>query len=986
VKCAGVLAVLTVFAASLFVAGAFGQDPPAQTPALATSYAGFEGRTISKIEIAMAPGGDEDSIRSLLEFKSGDPFSMDKLRESVAAIQKNANFKQVQASLEPEAKGLKVVLLLQPVFHVGLISFPGAADKFNYTILLQTSQIQLDAVYSPDYLPQRAAGLQAFFVKEGYFEANVTSRTKPDPTHRLVNILFDCHLGPRAKVGQVLIEGVSAEEGGKLQQRLKSIPARLNSASVRTGQGYSRRRIEKGLDQLRDYYRKSGRLAPTLRFEPSYDPDTNKADLHIRVTPGPLLEVKLDGAHIWKRTLRKLVPIYEEGAADQDLINEGVRNLRSYFQSKSYFDADVTAYTAKEDDRVTVTYQVDLGKRQRVEHVLFTHNKYFSDPELQSKISINKGKFFVIRGKYSDALMKQSTNSLLALYRNEGFSSVKIEPNVTKAKGGVDVEFVIAEGPQDKVQKLEIVDSKGEPVPAGSWEKRLQIAPGKPYSAHYVAQDRSQVLAHYLNHGYPNATFESKAAPVTDQGHDFLVTYTVVEGQLVNVQDVILLGPQHSKRDFVYKVGASNIKPGQPLNQGQLFQSESDLYGLGIFDWASVTPADFGQGSNLEPVLIRVHESKLNSLDLGGGLEVIPRDGNIPVGAVALPGIPPVSLGNKFTVSQKSFIGPRGSLQYARHDIRGHAETAAIGFVLSRLDQRGAFTYADPHLHSSRWSSLFSVTAEHSTENPIFAAATGQASFQVERQLDKKKTQRLIARYTYQFTDLTKILIPDLVLPQDQRVRLSSPSIQYLRDTRDKPIDAHRGQFQSVTWDISPKSWGSSESFTRAFLQSSYYKPITSKLVWANNFRVGLAAAFSNSDVPLSERYFTGGPDSLRGFPINGAGPQRPVQVCSNPSDSSTCTIISVPTGGDMLAVVNSELRFPIPLYKDLGGAFFYDGGNVYANINARQFLDNYTNSIGIGLRYYTKVGPIRIDLGRNLNPIPGVKATQYFITLGQSF
>ena len=87
-----------------------------------------------------------------------------------------------------------------------------------------------------------------------------------------------------------------------------------------------------------------------------------------------------------------------------------------------------------------------------------------------------------------------------------------------------------------------------------------------------------------------------------------------------------------------------------------------------------------------------------------------------------------------------------------------------------------------------------------------------------------------------------------------------------------------------------------------------------------------------------------------------------------------------------MLAIFNSEARFPIPLDKNLGGVIFYDGGNVYSNINARQLVNDYTSTVGFGLRYNTRVGPIRIDVGRNLNPVPGVKATQYFITLGQAF
>ena len=374
-------------------------------------------------------------------------------------------------------------------------------------------------------------------------------------------------------------------------------------------------------------------------------------------------------------------------------------------------------------------------------------------------------------------------------------------------------------------------------------------------------------------------------------------------------------------------------------------------------------------------------------MDVGGGLEVVPRSGNIPVGSVAVPGIPPISLGDKFTVSQKSFIGPRGSLQLARHNIRGRAETATLALVASRLDQRATFTYADPDLHGSSWSSLLSLSTERTTQNPIYTAFLGLGSFQVEKSLDRKHTKKIVAGYSYQRTDLSNILIPELVLPQDQRVRLSTVFTRFVRDTRDNPLDAHRGQYQSLNFGVTPEVFGSSSSFVRFFGQTSFYKPVRPWLTWANNFRLGLAAPFgANGYVPLSERFFTGGLDSLRGFAINAAGPQRSIPVCSNPADTSTCSLISVADGGLMLAIFNSEGRFPIPLKKDLGGVIFYDGGNVYSNINAHQFISNYSNSIGVGLRYNTRVGPIRVDVGRNLSPQPGLKATQYFVTLGQAF
>ena len=157
-------------------------------------------------------------------------------------------------------------------------------------------------------------------------------------------------------------------------------------------------------------------------------------------------------------------------------------------------------------------------------------------------------------------------------------------------------------------------------------------------------------------------------------------------------------------------------------------------------------------------------------------------------------------------------------------------------------------------------------------------------------------------------------------------------------------------------------------------------------MVWASRAQLGFAVPFAGSFVPTSERFFTGGGNSLRGFPINGAGPQRTVPACSNPAVPSTCVNLQVPVGGDQLFIFNSEFRFPLGIKEGLGAAVFYDGGNVYGPIGVSHFVRDYTNTVGVGLRYATPVGPVRFDIGRNLNPVTGVKATQFYITLGQAF
>ena len=528
--------------------------------------------------------------------------------------------------------------------------------------------------------------------------------------------------------------------------------------------------------------------------------------------------------------------------------------------------------------------------------------------------------------------------------------------------------------------------NRTQPLGALAEGKPLNLAPGRPYSRYLLDQDRDRILAAYFNRGYLDATFDSMVEPSPNDPHVMNVVYVINEGRQGHISNVVTLGAKMTKPGFIRNVIHSDVSPGMPLSQGNFLKADSDLYNLDIFDWVSVKPLEPTVNQAQDELLVKVHESKRYSMDIGAGIEVIPRSGNIPVGEVALPGLPVIGLGSQFTVSQKSFWGPRGSFAFARHDILGRAETATISTIVSRLNQTGEFTFADPRLWGASWSGLASVAAQRTTENPIYTAVLEQASFQVQKALKSAQPNNLTFRYSFQRTDLTNILIPGLVLPQDQHVRVSMISAEYLRDTRDDPLDAHRGMFQTFNMGIAPTAFGSSANFVRLLAQNSVYVPLAPWLTWASRLSAGFAVPFADSRVPLSERFFSGGPDSLRGFPVDGAGPQRPVQVCSNPSNPSTCTLISVPVGGEMLFIFNSEARFPLRLISNLGGVFFYDGGNVYNNISFPQLANNYTNTVGAGLRYRTPVGPVRFDVGYRLTPIPGVKAFQYFVTVGQSF
>ena len=358
-----------------------------------------------------------------------------------------------------------------------------------------------------------------------------------------------------------------------------------------------------------------------------------------------------------------------------------------------------------------------------------------------------------------------------------------------------------------------------------------------------------------------------------------------------------------------------------------------------------------------------------------------------------------------FVSSEKTFVSPRGSIEFTRLNLRGLAETGSISLLLARLDQRALATYIDPHFRGSNWKSLLSISAERTSQNPLFTARLGDASLQLERTIDRNRSTTVQLRYDFRRTGLSNLLVPELVLPEDRSVRLSTVAGTIIHDTRDKPLDPHRSRYETLDLGITPSAFGSNVNFSKLVGQYAYYRPMKA-MVWASSIRVGLAQSFAGSRVPTSERFFSGGGNTLRGFPLNGAGPQRTVPVCTDPNNPATCTQITVPVGGNELFILNSELRYPLRIISNLGGVVFYDGGNVvrgsrssprtlgdvreggnvYNNISFSQFVSHYTNSVGIGLRYSTPIGPIRIDVGRNLNPIPGINPTQFYITLGQAF
>ena len=944
----------------------------------------YEGQTVSSIQVAGRTDVNAERFAPQFVQQLGQPFSEQKVDQTASAIQAAGKFEGMRIDVNPEADGVRVIYTVQPAIYYGMFKFPGA-EQFPYSRLVQIANYPIQAPFNSAEVETDRQALLKFFRQVGYFQADVGTQTEVDQQHAIANVSFPVTLGQRAKFGEIVIDGVGPPDQERLAHSLQTLLARARTVAIRPGNTYHYSTLTRASGYLTTELQKRGLLNAEVKVAGAeYHADTNRADIHFNITPGDVIHVKIEGAHVWPWTKKSLLPAYQGVGVDEESVEEGRQALASYFQSKGYFDVKVDAHLDKGSKSDNVVYRIAKEKKHKVDDIKLAGNSQVHSGQLDPHIAVEKKHFFSA-GKFSDQLVNQSVKNLKAVYQSEGFSSVTVVPTVTRRGGDIVVSFRVNEGPRDVVGSLTVEGAETFP-PSQYAPQGLKLAAGRPYSQTHVQNDRATIVANYLRAGYLNASFRetAKAASKNDP-HHINVVYHIFEGPRVITGDVITLGREHTDQELINRE-VSVLKPEKPLTETDLLTAGSKLYDVtGVFDWAEVDPKTQVTTQTTEDVLVKVHEAKKNEITYGFGFEVINRGGSVPSGTVALPSLPPVGLPTNFTTSQKTFWGPRGTFQYTRNNLRGKGESMSVTGFGGRLDQRFAFYYIDPNFRWTQWRATSSFSAEHNQENPIYSSQQEIGGVQLQRYIDKSHKNTLFVRYQFSQTNLTHVLIPELIPSEDQNVQLSTIALNMTRDTRDNPLDEHRGWLQSIELDNNSKRLGSSVNFAKLISQVAYYKQAVHNIVWANSIRIGLAQPYANSRVPLSEKFFTGGSNSLRGFPLDGAGPQRPVQVCSN--GATDCgTFISVPAGGRQMLLINSEARIPVPIKQGLGVVAFYDGGNVFSGLGFHRFGDLYSNNVGFGFRYATPVGPIRVDIGHNLNPVKGVNATQYFITIGQAF
>ncbi len=923
---------------------AFGQDTPT---------ARWEGRPISRIEFEppQQPMPREE-LNRLIPLKQGAPLRMEDVRTAIQNLYSTGRFADVSIDSSDDGPSVALRISTELNYFISGVNVAGESEPPNRNQLITASKLDLGALFVESDLNQAIDNIEEKLRANGLYNATVQHRVDLRPDTEEANVYFELDTGDRAH-----FDGV--ELAGQINRPKESV---IKTTGWHRGLGpiqlpgwreVTENRVQNGLERLRKDFQKGDRLEAKVTLDKlDYHPAGNTVTPYLAIDSGPIVEVRTTGTKVSGSRLRELVPIYQERTVDQSLLVEGQRNLAEYFRSRGYFDAQVDVMQSNpEPNRTLIEYNITSGDRHKLRDIEITGNRYFDYATLRERMYLQTAGFLRRRyGLYSDRLLQQDEETIADLYRANGFPDVMVtNPPVQQNYGGkpndLAVEIQVQEGPQWLVNHLAI---EGIPAEDEAYLRTLvRSTEGQPYSAANVAADRDTVLDYYYNSGYPGAQFESSQDPAPAPNRVNL-RYRVVPGERQYVRGVLVRGLETTKPSLV--ASRISLAPGDPISQNRIAQSQQRLYDLGIFSKVETALQNPDGKEESKYVLFHLDEARKYSFNFGVGAEIARIGGgttslDYPAGATG--------------------FSPRISVGVSRINFLGLGHTVSLQTLASTLERRGLANYVAPQFKGHESLVLtFSTLYDDSRDVRTFAARRWEGSVQLAQKLTRANTIQY--RYTFRRVTLdpnSLKIAPQAVGLLNQPVRVGLIGGSFIQDRRDDPVNSHRGFLNSVDVAYAWEGFGSETSFSRLLFRNATYYPIGREIVLARSLQVGYIQRTGGlPEIPLAERFFSGGASTNRAFPDNQAGPRD--------------TLTGFPIGGSALLFHSTELRFPL-IGDNIGGVLFHDMGNVYSDVTSISFrfhqrnlqdFDYMVHSVGFGFRIRTPVGPIRADFSYSPN------------------
>ncbi len=656
------------------------------------------------------------------------------------------------------------------------------------------------------------------------------------------------------------------------------------------------------------------------------------------------------------------------------------------------------------------------------------------------------------RGYTSLTLLEQDRRTVEAFMRDLGYrkASAQVLQGVSIDGESLIITFQVTEGPLTRIAGVEV---KGNKIYTDQRiNQELRTVVGAPYSRSQARADADRLAALYSREGYVDTRIDFSIVELPRKGDEEQVRLVYAinnEGDKVFINQISIngvtgdLNTRRTKRRAIRR--AIPIAEGDVLRADRLSDAERELYLTDAYRQVIIRTEPAGEtttGYKRRDVIIDVEEKKPRVMDYGGGFST-------DAGALGLFEISNVNLMNRLRhgamrlrasrrqqLVRLEYLDPRfaryNETQFAplAASIQYHRDSTITRFFRSAID-RGTMGIVQRLDEDGNPIDIFGARINEPTINRF------TATVETQRVLDRDTRSIVFGRFSYEDVRLFNLesLVVRPILEPDRKIRLARLGASFVRDTRERcergllgrnrddddeepgapgevcrynQLDATRGGFLSVNYAVALRQLGGNISFNRfQGTYRHYYKvSMLRDTVLAGNMTLGLANLFSPQDrdgngsideidltMPISERFFSGGSTTLRGFNFEEAGPRQVVIPEGAFRDQEKNIVFlnpfTVPVGGNALAVVNLEAR--IPVTRSVQAVPFYDGGNVFrrvgdlfgkddptpvppgdilAAINAANLRARWTNTVGLGLRFQTPFGgALAVDYGFLLNP-----------------
>jgi outer membrane protein insertion porin family len=612
-------------------------------------------------------------------------------------------------------------------------------------------------------------------------------------------------------------------------------------------------------------------------------------------------------------------------------VQRAVEKLRDFYEDEGYFEVQITPTVEKfADSDVKLIFSIVEGRQMTIDAIVFRGNKGLRDDQLKEAMETKERQYFILRGKVQRQRLDLDVDRIIQAYNDNGYIQARVESHdvaVDREKARVTITIVVVEGPQFRVGEVKLTGVTL--LPEKEVERQIRLRTGDVFSVGKVRDSVTGISNLYSTIGRASADVNPKRdqLPAVNQIN---LTFEITEGPEVYVERINISGNVRSEDKI--------LRRELPLHEGDLYtlqnkeRARQRLVNLGYFETVNV---DTQPGSDKTKIIVNivVVERATGIFSIGGGYSSVD------------------SLVGTIDLAQRNFLG------------RGWE--VAIRIRAGAVTQQGTISFTDPWLFDRPLSGGFDIYKSIRDYQDYTYDTTG-LNLRLSHPFAEYWRWHTGYRISQDIVRNLSANAPQDLVDQKGTTITSSIGGSLTRDSRDLIAAPSKGGQTAITLDFA--GLGGDAQFYKATFLQTYFKSIWFGHILGSRFEAGYADGWGGKDLPIFERFYLGGPNTIRAFKYRSV----------SPIDSG-----GFKTGGtsDVLGTV----EYIIPLPFGLRAAFFFDVGNVYG-FGTPFDLTDLRYGPGAGIRWQSPFGPIRVDYGLNIDRRAGEGPGAFQFSVGSPF